>query len=117
MQDSLKSQLESSNQKTVTFDPPASWKSGRRQTIKTIPEDILITDQRPDVSIINRIDKKIELTELSICWDQDYAQARMRKENRYQQLISDLDERGWKQASSHSRSAQEDLPEMQQQAP
>ena len=65
-------------------------------TVRTIPEDILITELRPDLSIINRKKKEIRIVELSICWDQDHERARRRKEDRYEPLIAELLERGWK---------------------
>ena len=98
MLSSLKSSLASQFENTesvITADLQSNWNPTSRQTTRTIPGDILVTEQRPDVTIINRPNKTITLVELSICWDQDHPQARLRKQNRYEELLSELDERGW----------------------
>ena len=79
---------------TITADLPNNY-TRPTQSTRTIPEDILLTEQRPDLTIINRKIKQITLVELSVCWDQDNAQARARKEIRYEQLIAELEERRW----------------------
>lgn len=63
---------------------------------RTIPEDILVTDQRPDITVINREAKAITLLELSICWDQDNEAAKARKQHRYEALVAELQENRWK---------------------
>ena len=61
----------------------------------TIPSNILATPLKPDATLINRNTNIINLIELTICWDTNHNNARIRKTNRYQELISELSERNW----------------------
>ena len=61
----------------------------------TIPADILTTPQRPDLVIINRSEKKIALLELSVSFENNLESAHLRKRLRYENLTSDLQEKGW----------------------
>ena len=47
----------------ILADLPGLWLNGG-----TVPPDILVTNFRPDLVIINRKDKKIELMELISCY-------------------------------------------------
>ena len=62
----------------------------------TIPPHILITNKRPDQTIINESERTIQLLELTICWDQSHQAAQNRKFERYQELTAELAEANWK---------------------
>ena len=61
----------------------------------TIPPDILVTQSRPDLVIINRSEKKIWLLELTCCFEKNEQSAHARKNERYNALKTDLEERGY----------------------
>ena len=96
LRDALQAHVGNSQNTTITADLPNMYSGGAAQSVNTIPEDVLLTEQRPDITLIDREARNITLIELSICWDQDNAQARARKENRYEPLISEIIERRWK---------------------
>ena len=61
----------------------------------TIPPDILVTNQRPDLTIIDREAKQLVILELSIPFETNLHAARERKADRYAPLLAGLDERGY----------------------
>ena len=61
----------------------------------TIPPDILQTQQRPDLVIIDREKKVISIIELTICFESNFEAANARKTERYVHLKSDLQDRGF----------------------
>ena len=61
----------------------------------TIPPDILATQQRPDLVLINRVSKKIIIIELTIPFEQNIRNAHDRKVNKYSSLIMDLEEQSY----------------------
>lgn len=61
----------------------------------TVPSDILPTQQKPDLVIINRSEKIISLVELTICFETNFEAANDRKKERYTQLKLDLEDRGY----------------------
>ena len=61
----------------------------------TIPPNIMATELRPDISIINRQNKEMTLVELTVCWDRSSTAAEARKSNKYAPLVSELGELGW----------------------
>ena len=61
----------------------------------TIPGDILTTLQIPDIVIINRLDKKIVLFELTVSFEKNADSANSRKTLSYLDLTADLKKRGW----------------------
>ena len=65
----------------------------------TIPPDILVCDSaRPDMVIINRKANPVEVTivELTVPWDSSCEQAYIRKRDRYEFLVQDIKDRGYK---------------------
>ena len=64
----------------------------------TIPPDIVVTLQRPDLVLIDRESKTIELYELTSCADkaENIRKARERKIIRYSALVGDVSALGWK---------------------
>ena len=61
----------------------------------TIPPDIITTQLRPDLVILNRSQKTIYLLELTCCFESNIEAANLRKTSKYQALKSDLEERGY----------------------
>ena len=61
----------------------------------TIPPEILPTQQRPDLVLINEGSKSIVIIELSIPFEQNIQKAHVYKENKYASLVSDLQEQGY----------------------
>ena len=61
----------------------------------TIPPDIISTKSRPDLVIVNRKAKKIELLELTCSFETNIEQANNKKYRRYLSLKSDLESEGW----------------------
>ena len=62
----------------------------------TVPLDILPTQQRPDLVLVNRKEKVIFLIELTICFETNFEAANARKTERYQNLKNDIEDRGFK---------------------
>ena len=60
--------------------------------ISTVPSDIIITNQRPDLVILNRKDSSITLVELTIPFETNIQQAQERKVARYDTLIQDIND-------------------------
>ena len=61
----------------------------------TIPPDILATQQRPDLVLLNRTSKSIIIIELTIPFDQNIPTAHDYKTNKYSSLILDLGEQSY----------------------
>ena len=61
----------------------------------TIPPDILATQQRPDLVLVNRASKKIIVIELTIPFEQNIHNAHVYKTNKYAGLIMDLREQNY----------------------
>ena len=64
--------------------------------ISTIPTDILVTNLRPDLVILDRIGKSITLFELSVPFETNISASHLRKIERYEKLIQDLQNVGFK---------------------
>ena len=62
----------------------------------TLPSDIISSNQRPDIVVVNRRQMTIALIELSVCWDLNTETAHQRKIARYTDLQTDLQARGYK---------------------
>ena len=62
----------------------------------TIPPDVLVTQARPDLVLLNRHEKSICLLELTCSFERNSEAANIRKSLRYTSLKSDLEERGYK---------------------
>ena len=61
----------------------------------TIPPEILPTQQRPDLVLINEGSKSIIIIELSVPFEQNIHKAHEYKENKYASLVHDLQEQGY----------------------
>ena len=61
----------------------------------TIPPDILPTQQRPDLVLINESSKSIIIIELSIPFEQNIHKTHDYKQNKYASLTADLQEQGY----------------------
>ena len=59
--------------------------------VSTIPTDILITNLRPDLVMLNRSEKAITLFELSVPFETNITATHLRKVQRYEKLIFDLE--------------------------
>ena len=68
---------------------------GSRVNGVTIPHNIVMTGRKPDLVIINRSTKKIDLVELTVPWDSGTDNAKQRKEDRYDSLVEDINGKGW----------------------
>ena len=64
----------------------------------TIPPDVAISAQKPDLVIINRKSKEVKLVELTVPWDtsSNMAAAFQRKTERYQDLATEIQGNGYK---------------------
>ena len=61
----------------------------------TVPIDIVITAQKPDLVIVNRKDKAVTIFELSVPFDTNIDDTHEHKVQRYLRLISDIEEKGY----------------------
>ena len=57
----------------------------------TVPPDVLVTTQRPDIFIVNRDLKKVILLELTVPWDMNIDSSHDIKSRKYASLIGDLE--------------------------
>ena len=62
----------------------------------TIPPDILVTQSRPDLVLLNRDDKTICLLELTCSFERNAEAANLRKSTKYNSLKTDIEDRGYK---------------------
>ena len=62
----------------------------------TIPADIVATVERPDIVIIDRNKKLVELGELTVPFEPNIDNARKRKEEKYSSLVVDIERNGFK---------------------
>ena len=74
----------------IFADLPNFWLNG-----STIPADILCTSQRPDIVIIDRKKRHIELLELTCSIETNIESANLRKTKNYNDLKGDLQNQGW----------------------
>ena len=63
---------------------------------RTIPDDIYLTNVRPDLVTVNRKDRVINVVELTIPFETNFRQAYMRKAERYKELISGIEQGGFR---------------------
>ena len=63
-----------------------------KQGISTIPTDIVITNQIPDLVLVNKTKKLITIVELTVCFESEIVNAATRKQNRYASLITDIEQ-------------------------
>ena len=61
----------------------------------TMPQDIVQTNQRPDIVLVNRTSIEIIVLELTVSFEQCMAEAKITKRNRYAALVNDVKDRGF----------------------
>ena len=61
----------------------------------TIPPDILVTPEKPDFVIINRLIKHITIIELTCPWEERLDEARRLKTEKYTPLVTDIQQKGF----------------------
>ncbi len=83
--------VQCSQQVSIYMDIP-----GLHDGISTIPADILVTNLKPDLIIVNRPEKTITLFELSVPFETNISNTHARKVDRYKNLIADIEERKYK---------------------
>ena len=64
-------------------------------TYGTIPVDLFVTSQRPDLVLVNRQAKSIVLFELTVPWDRNVQSAHEYKMRKYASLVLDLERSGY----------------------
>ena len=71
---------------------------GHRVNGVTIPPDVAMTAQKPDLVIINQNAKEVKLVELTVPWDTstNMAAALKRKTERYEDLAAEINGNGYK---------------------
>ena len=62
----------------------------------TIPPDILICSQRPDLVITDRAKRSIDVLELTVPFESNIERARERKAEKYSSLIANIESAGYK---------------------
>ncbi len=63
--------------------------------ISTVPTDIYVTTQIPDIVMINRPHKIAILIELTVCFETNFEKSAQRKENIYCSLLNDKQSTGF----------------------
>ena len=61
----------------------------------TVPPDILITNLRPDLTVIDRGQRKIVIVELTVPFERNFIAAKERKADKYAPLLAGLEEGGY----------------------
>ena len=56
---------------------------------------MLVTAEKPDIVIINRLIKHLVVIELTCPWEENLEDARQRKSNKYAPLIADIEQKGF----------------------
>ncbi len=69
--------------------------AGMMTGCSTVPVDITVTAQKPDLVIVNRHDKTVTILELSVPFELNIESTHQRKINRYQNLILDIESEGY----------------------
>ena len=71
---------------------------GHRVNGVTIPPDVAMTAQKPDLVIVNRKSKEVKLVELTVPWDTstNMTAAQNRKTERYKELTTTIQGNGFK---------------------
>ncbi len=63
--------------------------TGQDKSISMVPVDIVVTNQKPDMVIINNLGN-VTLVELTVPFETNIIQAAERKSQRYEGLLTDL---------------------------
>ena len=62
----------------------------------TFPREIVVTSLRPDITIWSRQSRTVVLVELTVPWEERMEEAHERKNIKYQQLVEECQEKGWR---------------------
>ena len=81
--------------KSPDTDIYADLSNGNKEGISTIPISVAITNQRPDLVLVNKVKKQISILELTIPFESGIEKAHERKTEKYSQLISDIKDSGY----------------------
>ena len=86
--------------KTISKDLSEQWKiysdlPDAMQGCSTIPTDILVTAQKPDLVIRDSESKSIFIIELSVPFERNIEDTHKKKIDRYENLISDIKDSGY----------------------
>ena len=65
---------------------------GCMEGISTVPTDIVVTTQKPDIVIVDRENKNVVIFELTVPFDTNIQSAHKRKLDRYSNLVSDINQ-------------------------
>ena len=68
---------------------------GKFSGVSTVPTSIIPTTMRPDIVLISKSTKKVCLLELSIPFEANISATHLRKVQRYEALISDIESNGY----------------------
>ncbi|RXN07453.1 reverse transcriptase [Labeo rohita] len=60
------------------------------------PQHIVITSLRPDMIITSEVSKELIMLELTVPWEERIEEANERKRPKYQELVEECRERGWR---------------------
>jgi hypothetical protein len=60
------------------------------------PQEVAITNSRPDIVLWSRNSRQVIILELTVPWEERIEEANERKRIKYQQLVQDCRENGWK---------------------
>lgn len=60
------------------------------------PEEIAVTSLRPDIMLWSQTSKQVALIELRVPWEERIEEAHERKLGKYQSLIFESQQRGWR---------------------
>ena len=63
--------------------------------VNTVPIDICITNLRPDLVIIDRVEKVVTIVELTVPFEENILSAQERKSVKYRGLVSAIEEKGF----------------------
>ena len=69
--------------------------SGLTLNGETIPPNVLVTSERPDLVFLDRSSKSIDLFKLTCSYEKNIDAAYLRKSTKYSDLKSDLEAAGW----------------------
>ena len=92
----VESALRDTDEQVLCDVVSANGKLETNKSVNTIPPEILITSQRPDMTIINKARREIKVVELTIPFECNIEQAQERKSAKYAPLLAGLQEVGYK---------------------
>jgi len=81
---------------TSTYQLYADLPNMKTASGGTIPADLIVTTDRPDITVINKSEKTIYIFELTVPFESRIATAHSLKLQKYEPLTADLTTRGWK---------------------